>query len=251
MNLQTCSPWEQDTMDDRGRLGIVAGSSSNQDGKSASLTAPSGPAQQELHRLSLREAQISSSDPVFGECHGTGTPLGDAIEYGANRAVFGVAAKGRVNTHSLISSKAHLAHLEPAAGVCGLLKVVMMLLHSCTTPNPHLLSVNANFELDGYPVIFGNELIDLGSRGAFGGVASFAFGGSNARGDVWARPLRGPRRQGKKTQLSKGECLKWIRDARDDNEFHNRIEPKLKIDFKADRTANSLTTNVNEVVGTW
>jgi len=105
VNLQ--SSWEQGAMDTKGRLAMVAGSSSNQDGKSASLTAPSGPAQQELHRHSLREARVEPADLTFGECHGTGTPLGDAIEYGANRAVFGVK-RGSESPHCLVSAKAHL-----------------------------------------------------------------------------------------------------------------------------------------------
>merc|ERR1712139_763709 len=58
VNLQNCMPWQQSEMDDRGRIAVVAGTSSNQDGKSAALTAPSGPAQQALHRHSLREAML-------------------------------------------------------------------------------------------------------------------------------------------------------------------------------------------------
>merc|ERR1719230_2028559 len=77
VNIQMCDFWDQESMDDKGRLAMIAGTCSNQDGKSASLTAPSGPAQQELHRTSLRQAHITGAVPLFGECHGTGTPLGD------------------------------------------------------------------------------------------------------------------------------------------------------------------------------
>merc|ERR1711865_294796 len=70
VNLQTSEPWQQDAMDAKGRLAMVAGTASNQDGKSASLTAPSGPAQQQLHRHSLRQAQVETVEISFGECHG-------------------------------------------------------------------------------------------------------------------------------------------------------------------------------------
>jgi len=200
VNIQWCDPWEQNEMDERGRLGMLAGTASNQDGKSASLTAPSGTAQQELHRISLRDAKITGDIPCFGECHGTGTPLGDAIEYGANRMVFGVNAKARFRSHALISSKAHLGHLEPAAGVCGLIKVVMMLVNGCTTANPHIKALNPNFEQTQYMVSFGSELIDMGVeaygvRASYGGVASFAFGGANARGERSAQESHEDRAQ--------------------------------------------------------
>merc|ERR1712070_369924 len=110
-------------------------------------------------------------------------------------AVFGLdpAALGR-DPHALTSAKAHLGHLEPAAGVCGFIKVCMMLIHGCVTPNPHLRLLNSNFDLSGYPVNFVNEQFDIGKSSTYGGIGSFAAFGSNATAHVWARPLRGPRK---------------------------------------------------------
>lgn len=232
VNIQSCPPWEQTEMDDKGRLAVVAGTSSNQDGKSASLTAPSGTAQAELHRLSLREAMLSPAELSFAELHGTGTPLGDAIEFGANRTVFSSVKRGDV--HCMMSAKAHLGHLEPGAGICGLIKTCMMLLHTCVTPCPHLYQLNANFELGGYPVNFGNEQWDIGKPSAYGGISSFAAYGSNARADIWARALRGPRKQGKACVLNKSEAFKWLQDAVTENKFPKLVKPKLRIEFAAD-----------------
>jgi len=110
----------------------------------------------------------------------------------------------------------------------------MMLLHQCTTPNPHIRALNQNFELEGYPVVFGSEIWDIGKGSSFGAVASFAFGGSNARSDVWARAQRGPRKMGKKGVLSSSEAFKWLKDATEENVFPFMKEPKLSIDFRSD-----------------
>ena len=70
-------------------LAVVKGSAVNQDGRSASLTAPNGPSQEEVIATALQEAQVSPLDVEYVETHGTGTSLGDPIEVGALKAVYG------------------------------------------------------------------------------------------------------------------------------------------------------------------
>merc|ERR1711974_305196 len=82
---------DEDEADEAGRLAVLAGSNANCDGRSASLTAPHGPSQQECLKHSLREAQISPHEVQISECHGTGTSLGDPIEV---HAVLAVMCKG-------------------------------------------------------------------------------------------------------------------------------------------------------------
>merc|ERR1712014_223807 len=74
-------------LDSESRHAMLIGSCVNQDGRSASMTAPHGPSQQEVIRNSMREAGLTPNQITIAECHGTGTALGDPIEVGALREV--------------------------------------------------------------------------------------------------------------------------------------------------------------------
>jgi len=214
VDIQAADPAFQGEFDQRGRLSYVGGTACNQDGKSASLTAPSGPAQQETIRISLRAGNIDPLECTIGDCHGTGTALGDPIEFGANKAVLGV--KGRNIPNTLVSSKAHLGHTEATAGICGFIKITMMLLYSTSTPNPHIRVLNSHIGTEGYPVQFGSEPVDNGVDRAFGGLFSFGFGGTNTRADVWARAMKGARKDKPLPQVEY-EALRMIKSVAEEN----------------------------------
>lgn len=175
------------------RYAMLCGSCINQDGRSASMTAPHGPSQQECIRYSLREANITPADVLMAELHGTGTALGDPIELGALRGVMMWRTKGERRDIPIFktSGKSNNGHLEASAGLSGLQKCVMMLMHGSCAPNVHLKMLNANADTSQYPVIITDSLADIGNSG-YVGVSSFGVGGCNARGDVWARAQRGP-----------------------------------------------------------
>merc|ERR1712107_218691 len=120
-------------------MASVLSSCVNQDGRSASLTAPHGPSQQECIRGSLRESALKPMEVCIGECHGTGTALGDPIEVGAVRGVM-IGKRDKPLQHT--TAKAHVGHEEANAGVCGFLKCVLMLHHNSCFPNPHLRVLN-------------------------------------------------------------------------------------------------------------
>merc|ERR550532_204493 len=89
-----------------GRLAVFCGTCINQDGRSASMTAPHGPSQQECLWGSLREANVIPNDVKVAELHGTGTALGDPIEVGALRGVMKVRDGPIFKT----SAKSNIAH---------------------------------------------------------------------------------------------------------------------------------------------
>ncbi|CAE8610154.1 unnamed protein product [Polarella glacialis] len=188
-------------------LAILMGSCANQDGRSASLTAPHGPSQQECIRASLREAQLKPADVTVGECHGTGTALGDPIEIGAVRSVM-LGNRERPLLHC--SAKAHVGHEEANAGVCGLIKVVLMLNGAVSLPNPHLRILNPHLDVNGYPVCFSSELTCTSYGSQSMGVSSFGFGGTNARADLWSDADKGPLKDGARIRLTKEESCAWI-----------------------------------------
>jgi len=189
-------------------LAVLMASSTNQDGRSASLTAPHGPSQQECIRISLREAGLIASEVWGTECHGTGTALGDPIEVGANKGIMQYNRDEKPYFHC--TAKAHVGHEEANAGICGLLKVMIMMNAGFVTPNPHLRSLNPHLDVAAYPVYFNNELSQIRSNGICFGVSSFGFGGTNSRADCWVNPEKGAFRSGTRVVLSKEEASMWV-----------------------------------------
>lgn len=118
--------------------GALLGTGLNQDGRSNGLTAPNGNAQEALLRKSLQRAGVDVSEVNYVEAHGTGTPLGDPIECGSLQRVLGERG------HSCLvgSVKANIGHLEAAAGIAGLIKVLLALHHNAIPPQINLNTVN-------------------------------------------------------------------------------------------------------------
>mmetsp|Transcript_56067 Transcript_56067/g.126700 ORF Transcript_56067/g.126700 Transcript_56067/m.126700 type:complete len:1283 (+) Transcript_56067:153-4001(+) len=157
----------------------------NQDGKSASITAPSGPAQTAAIKASLREAMVLPPEIQISECHGTGTSLGDPIEVGSSRIVND--PYDRPLPWILGATKTHVGHLEEGSGLIGLLRSFNSLSSGYVTPNIHLFQLNEHFSLEGYPVIMPIECAELPWDCNLGGTNSFGFGGTNGRSDFWCR----------------------------------------------------------------
>ncbi len=171
-----------DAVADGDRIAAVIRSSAlNQDGRSGGLTAPSGPAQEAVLRAALQGAGLEPADVDYVEAHGTGTWLGDPIEIEALGQVFG---QGRPPGRPLRlgSVKTNVGHLEAAAGVAGLIKVVLSLCHEEIPPHLHLRQLNPHvdwsslaFEVPTAPTPWRR-----GARRRYAGVSSFGFSGTNA-----------------------------------------------------------------------
>jgi thioester reductase-like protein len=125
-------------------LAVIRASAVNHDGRSSGLTVPSPEAQQDVIRRALTQANVAPRDITYVEAHGTGTSLGDPIEL---RALDCVLREGRKESEPLLvgSVKTNVGHLEPAAGIAGLLKTILVLRHgeipphlNLTTPNPKI-----------------------------------------------------------------------------------------------------------------
>ena len=94
-----------------------------QDGRSASLTAPNGPAQEEMIARAFVEAQMTPPESTVWDCHGTGTALGDPIEVGAVRKL--QRKMPRMEPLMMASVKSNYGHMEGAAGMGGICKCVL------------------------------------------------------------------------------------------------------------------------------
>ncbi len=162
-------------------LALIRGSAVNQDGRSGGLTVPSGTAQQAVLRQALAAAGVDPLEISYIEAHGTGTSLGDPIEAHALAAVLG---PGRAAGNPLVlgSVKTNIGHLEAAAGIAGLIKVVLALQHREIPPHLHFRKMNPHIDWKGIPVEIPVECRPWNPEGRkrLAGVSSFGFSGTNA-----------------------------------------------------------------------
>ena len=162
-------------------LAVIRGTAVNQDGRSARLTAPNVRAQQKLMRSALADAGLESSAVNYVEAHGTGTPLGDPMEFLSIGAVYG-EGRGRDNPLRIGSVKTNLGHTEGAAGITGLIKVVLMLQpgHSIA-PHLHFSSPNQRIDWERWPIEIPLTPTPWPEGDLhFAAVSSFSFSGTNA-----------------------------------------------------------------------
>ncbi len=142
-------------------LAVIRSAAVNQDGHSSSLTAPHGPAQQSLLRKALQQAAVDPSEIDYVEAHGTGTALGDPIEVQALAAVLG--DRGPDRPLMIGAVKTNIGHLEAAAGVAGLIKVVLSLQRGAIPPHLHFKTLNPHIALEGRSIVIPTELTPWGS----------------------------------------------------------------------------------------
>ncbi len=160
-------------------LAVVRGSAINQDGKTNGLAAPNGHAQQAVIRQALEIAGVHPSEVDYVEAHGTGTVLGDPIEVEALGAVLGRARQAPL---WLGSVKTNIGHLEPAAGVAGLIKTVLAFMHEELPPSLHFRDPNPYIAWTTLPirVIAERQPWKRSARRRIAGLSSFGFSGTNA-----------------------------------------------------------------------
>lgn len=172
-------------------LGIVRGSAVNQDGRSNGLTAPSRRAQARLLREALHNAGLTAADIDGIEAHGTGTPLGDPIEFGAISDVY--SGSREADRPLLVSSiKTNVGHLEAAAGLAGVCRVLISLQAAAIPPHLHLKRLNPEIRTDGIPAaipVATTPWPRTPGRPRRAGVSSFGFGGTNVHVILEEAPL--------------------------------------------------------------
>jgi acyl transferase domain-containing protein len=162
-------------------LAVIRAGMVNQDGRTSSLTVPDGGAQQAMLRAACARAGVAPDEVDYVEAHGTGTPVGDPIEADAIGRVFG---QGRRDGGKIVvgAVKTNVGHLEPAAGIAGLIKTVLCLKNGEIPANLNFDEPSPNIDIDGLRIALPDKHMHwtptTGVRRAV--VNSFGFGGTNA-----------------------------------------------------------------------
>ncbi|CAJ1496945.1 SDR family NAD(P)-dependent oxidoreductase [[Mycobacterium] kokjensenii] len=172
----------EDAIADGDRIrAVIRGSAINQDGASGGLTVPNGVAQQRVIREALNRAGVEPGDVDYLEAHGTGTSLGDPIEAQAAGAAFGA---GREADRPLLigSAKTNIGHLEAAAGIAGVIKVILALEHELLPAHLNFHDPSPHIPWERLPLKVVEEATawQRNGRRRIAGVSSFGFAGTNA-----------------------------------------------------------------------
>ncbi|MBO1073055.1 type I polyketide synthase [Roseomonas marmotae] len=168
--------------------GVILGSGTNAAGRTIGLSLPNREAQATLLARVLAEAGAQPRDIAYFEAHGTGTQAGDPAE---TWAIGTALARDRAEPLPVGSVKTNIGHLEPASGIAGLLKAMLVLERGTVPPNLHFNSPNPNIDFAGLNIRVPTVPEPLALRpGAMAGINSFGFGGTNATVLLGAAPAR-------------------------------------------------------------
>lgn len=155
---------------------VIHGSAVNQDGASNGLTAPNLNAQVDVIKTALQRANLTPNQITHIEAHGTGTELGDPIEWEGIRRTYG---SERNQPLYITSLKTRIGHLEAAAGVAGFIKTVLAIKHGQIPGHLHLQQFNPKLHQQ-ENMLVPSELTDWEDEYRYAGVSSFGFSGTNA-----------------------------------------------------------------------
>lgn len=157
---------------------LIRGTAINQDGRSNGLTAPNVVAQQRVIERALANAHVNPARVTYVETHGTGTALGDPIEFEALQAAYD---RRDAAPCALGALKTNMGHAETAAGIAGLIKAVLSLRHQTLVGNLHFEQINPNIPLADTRFAIPLETAPWQSEGPrMAAVSSFGFSGTNA-----------------------------------------------------------------------
>ncbi|MBS0180170.1 MAG: SDR family NAD(P)-dependent oxidoreductase [Nitrospira sp.] len=162
-------------------LAVIKGSAVNNDGSSkVGYTAPGIEGQARVIQAAHVAAGVDADSISYVEAHGTGTPMGDPIEVAGLTEAFR-ASTSRIGFCALGSVKTNIGHLDAAAGIAGLIKTILALMHRQIPASLHYVAPNPAIDFKPTPFYVNHTLSEwTGMTPRRAGVSSFGLGGTNA-----------------------------------------------------------------------
>ena len=167
-------------------LAVIQGTAVNHDGHARTVTTPSGPAQRKMLQEAIDDAGLAPHQVDYVETHGTGTPLGDPIEV---MAIARVLCEERTKPLYLGSVKTNVGHLDSAAGIVGLMKVVLSLQNNTIPKHLNYSEPNRHIPWDKWPLKVPTENTPWEGEGRFAGISAFGMSGTNVHVIVGQAPV--------------------------------------------------------------
>lgn len=174
-------------------LAVIRGSGVNQNGASSGLTVPNGDSQKKLLESVLQSTGLQATDIDFVEAHGTGTKLGDPIEISSIASVY---TNGRTsNTNLTVGTvKTNIGHLEAAAGIAGLIKLILSMQNEIIPKHLNFIELNPHIELSKYNIelpLQSKPWPRKSGKVRRAALNSFGFSGTNANLILEEHPQKG------------------------------------------------------------
>ncbi|MGW5536677.1 SDR family NAD(P)-dependent oxidoreductase [Streptomyces sp. NPDC004009] len=206
--------------------GLILGSAVNHGARTNGYTVPSPHAQQRAVTAAMAQAGVEPDGIGYVEAHGTGTALGDPIELtGLGHAYRGAGAGP--GTWPIGSVKSNVGHLESAAGMAGLTKVLLQFAHRTLVPSLHAEELNPNIDFERSPFRVQRDLADWPAGADTprrAGLSSFGAGGSNAHLVLEESPRPEPVADAPAARQHTGEPVAFVLSARDGERLRAHAE---------------------------
>lgn len=161
---------------------VIEGSAVNHKAKHSAIHSPSVEAQSRVIEAAIKESKLSAKDITYIEAHGTGTSLGDPVEIESLTKAFSKDTSDKQYC-AIGSVKTNIGHLEAAAGIAGVIKVILMMQHQKIAPTLNINTLNPLINFSQSPFYVNTEERDWKLKNVkkrYAGVSSFGFGGVNA-----------------------------------------------------------------------